>query len=381
MFKHISSKFASKQSKLLLIVFVFVVLILTAWMYNNQNSNSLPIITRDNCSNKSKLINLDTTNPYMAKLDSYQSLCSSLAFDSMMIFTFMPQDTEAMDQEVNNLSSKLAIFKQAGVKPIIVLEPTSEEGLLNFYDFELGKFDNNLRSFFGQLQSKGVTSDMMENIIPFPEPNIPTWDRNNSSPNSYAKNFNKTITILREFYPEARGTILLNTKTYVTDDRNWANGKPSSLSPYTSKLDPNLVKSIGLQGFPWHSPKNQIVFEEKEASKFLPLNLIEEMSNELGNKSIVLNTGTFYTKYTKNQEETIKITPARRKEILDSILIQSKNLQSKGYQVHINLFAEDKSKTAEDTDWSYKGPDHQAVFKEFISRADVMGITLSVFDK
>jgi hypothetical protein len=381
MFQHISSKFASKQSKLLLIVLVSVVLILTAWVYNSQNSNSLPIITRDNCSNKSKLINLDTTNPYMAKLDSYQSLCSSLAFDSMMIFTFMPQDAEAMDQEVKNLSGKLATFKQAGVKPIIVLEPTSEEGLLNFYDFELGKYDQSLRSLFGQLQAKGVTSDMMDNIIPFPEPNIPTWDRNNSSPSGYAKNFNKTITILREFYPEARGTILLNTKTYATDDRNWASGQVTSLKPYITKLDPNLVKSIGLQGFPWHSPNNQKAFDEKEASKFLPLKLIEELSTELSNKSIVLNTGTFYTKYTKNQEETIKVTPAKRKEILDSILIESKTLINKGYQVHINLFAEDKSKTAEDTDWSYKGPDHQAILKEFISRSDVMGISLSVFDK
>ncbi len=376
-------KTLSKTQKILIISLILITLLLSGATFYilNIQKEPLPVITQDYCSTEPKLNLNNTDNPYLTKINYYQNICNSKAFDKMMIFTFMPQSDEARTAEIKNLGEKLITFEQNGLKPIIVIEPNSEEGLLNFYDFENGLFDSSLRKFLKGILDYGVNESMMGRIIPFPEPNIPAWNRNGSTPASFGTNFNKTIQIIREFYPNIKGTILLNTKSYATDDLRWANGKLVSLKPYLTNIDPGLVESIGLQGFPWQSPSNQVLFEEKDAKVFLPIKLIEEMSEITNNKSLLLNTGSFATRYSNNPDQTINIPPFKRRQVLDSILYESKELQSKGYSVNINIFSENKTKTEENVDWSYSTPDQQAILKEFIARANVLNIELSVFDK
>ena len=76
------------------------------------------------------------------------------------------------------------------------------------------------------------------------------------------------------------------------------------------------------------------------------------------------------------------ISAAKRKDVSYGIINEVKRAQEAGYSVLVNVFAEDKSKVAEATDWSYinAGTEHQQVFHDFISRLAQSGIGISLYD-
>ena len=111
-----------------------------------------------------------------------------------------------------------------------------------------------------------------------------------------------------------------------------------------------------------------------------------EAADQLGVKEIWFNTGSFSSKYTLDEKITVTITPNKRKDILNGILNEVDTAKSKGYNVWINVFAEDKSNSTEATDWSYwKNPNdrenpHRSVFRDFIVKANEMQLPISLFD-
>ncbi|MGL4759085.1 MAG: hypothetical protein ACRCXZ_07125 [Patescibacteria group bacterium] len=346
--------------------------------------NVLPEVTSENCNTKPAFEFEKTTleqNKYLKKLNDFQIICNSMAFDKMMIFTYLPQSDEEIRSESKILSAKLLAFNRYNIKPIIVFEPAFESGYLNFKKIAEGEYNSSLRNYFEALVKEGMTTENIGQIIPFPEPNIPVWNRKDSEPETFAKAFNNFVEILREYIPNQKAIPLLNTKTYNQDDKDWAKGSIQSLKPWVKDIKEDYIGKVGLQGFPWQSAKNERQVFETSIEKFLPIKSIEELIETTNNNTIMLNTGTYGSKYTQDKNKTVIFQPKDRKKILDEIQLLTYNLQKKGNKVAINIFAEDKSDVAEDTDWSYKTADEVRFLKEFIARSELMNIELSVYNK
>lgn len=351
---------------------------------NPKKEFALPKVNSDKCSSNQKIV-IPTTflidNDYIKKLNEYQTICDSFAFNQMMIFSYMPQGNEAIANEAKNLGSKILAFEKIGIKPLIVFEPTAETGNLNFKKLENNEYKPTLKQFISALIANGVNENNIGDIIPFPEPNIPAWDRLNATPKSFALSFNNFVETIREDFKDMKGITLLNTKTYQESDKNWAFGKIESPKPWVEDIKKEYLLKVGLQGFPWQSPNNEKILLDTDVKEYLPLSSIDEMIKVTQTKEIFLNTGTFYKKYTQDKKRSISVSAKERKKILEELLYQSNKIQEKGVNLTINLFAEDKSKTPEDTDWSYKTTDDQAILKEFLARAEIMKIKMAVFNK
>ena len=78
--------------------------------------------------------------------------------------------------------------------------------------------------------------------------------------------------------------------------------------------------------------------------------------------------------------------PSRRKAVLNTVNDQALALKEKGYEVSVNIFAKDKSKESEETDWSYwHGSDpfssnSTPVLTEFIAQLHDEKINFWLFD-
>jgi hypothetical protein len=147
-----------------------------------------------------------------------------------------------------------------------------------------------------------------------------------------------------------------------------------------------LVDYAGMEGFPWVPPQGgsgPVI----NASEFLDPSLISEMANYLGTKNIWFNTGTFGTKYALDPAQIAYVSPEQRKEILTTIDEQALILQKEGFSVSINMFAQDKSKASEETDWSYWNNNHPfnslatPVLTSFINQMNQQKIGFWLFDQ
>lgn len=217
--------------------------------------------------------------------------------------------------------------------------------------------------------------------VPFPESNVPYWDHGETLPSDYAINVNKYLGYLKKYFPNSEGSILLNSITYDPEDENWENGDYVSLVPYTMGLNPDLVDSVGIQGFPWvskASSKNRKLFD---AQDFLSTSFIIESAKLLRTKDIWINTGTFSRKYTDSSIDEVRIGLDQRKTLLDDILVEVFKAEEDGYRIWVNLFAEDKSETTEATDWSYlESEGGKVIFKEFVQQLNDNEVELALFD-
>jgi len=288
---------------------------------------------------------------------------------------------EKAQKKAKEMSIKLKEFNKYKVQPIVIVEPVTQWGLIDFTEFDSGFYDSWIKTYFLTLQKEGITDQMMGTWVPFPEANLPYWNHASATPADFSRIVNKYLKFLKTYFPEAKGSILLNSATYETDDFDWANGEYVSLSQYVSGLDKKYIDSFGIQGFPWSPPATSkdaaAIFNARE---FLNEDLISEAADLLGTKNIWINTGTFSRKYTLDPEQTITITPEVRLDVLNSILSQAVKLKQKKNNVSINIFAEDKSETAEATDWSYQGI-YKNVFVNFAARANSENIILTIFDR
>ncbi len=345
-------------------------------------------IIGDKCSNEKAIeFPKDLAEPHLKKLSQYQDICGSKVTNSMMVFTDMPKDAIIARENAKKLAETLKQFNKYGIKPTVIVEPISEWGLIDFQEFGTGFYDNWIFTYFNELKRQGVTDEMMGTWVPFPEANLPYWNHANAQPADFAGIVNRYLKILKQQFPAAEGSILLNSATYETDDFEWTNGEYVSLRQYVVGLDKNLIDSVGLQGFPWVSPKEATSNAVFNPSEFLNHSLIAEAADILGVKDIWLNTGTFGAKYTIDPENTVYISADKRKDLLNGILSEAFNLKNLGYNVTINIFAQDKSLLPEATDWSYlpnsfsRDEQAQVVFVEFASKANNNKIGLSLFDR
>lgn len=355
----------------------------------NQIVDSNKPLTINQCLEKEKINGLDTaTDPHLQKLFEYQEVCGSFVTDRLMIFTDMPKDKNDSEAKAKAIAATLREFDKVGVIPIVIVEPVSEWGLIDFQEFGTGFYDEWIDDYFDTLKKEGITDKQMGIWVPFPEANLPYWNHGNASPEDFSLVVNKYLGTMKKYFPEAKGSVLLNSATYETDDFNWENGEYNSLVPYVSKIDKNLVDSFGIQGFSWMPPLDSSrsvgIFDARE---YLNSRLAMEAADTLGVKEIWFNTGSFSAKYTLDEELTVTLTPSKRKDVLNGILSEVGVAKEKGYVVWINLFSEDKSQNTEATNWSYwknhldSSEPHRTVFSDFIIKANELNIPVALFDK
>lgn len=324
----------------------------------------------------------NSNSKYLKKLSDYQVLCGSKVADKQMLFTSMPNSQKAAQDLATRIVPELKAFADAGVTPLVIVEPTSEWGLIDFTEFGTGFYDPWITEYFAALKKQGITDEQMGIWVPFPEANLPYWNRKNATPRDFAGIVNRYLGIYKARFPKGKASILLNSATYESDDFDWARGEYLSLLPYVSDIKPGLVDSFGLQGFPWSPAKSQGgtgIFDSRE---FLNHELAVEAARKLGVKEIWYNTGTFAKKYTQDEDKLVIITAEKRKDISFGIVNEAEVTKQAGFSVWVNIFAEDKSRVAESTDWSYisLGSDHQRVFHDLIQRLDSKGIGISLYD-
>ncbi len=338
------------------------------------------------CSADAALVLSASSEPHLAKLAEYQEACSSLVAGELMLFTDMPNsDTDAYAR-ATAFAATLKAFKAAGVRPLVMVEPVTDWGLIDFAEFNSGFYDSWLKTYFQTLRAAGITDADMGTWGPFPEANLPYWNNANATPADFANVVNRYLRIMKQVFPGASGTVLLNSATYETTDFEWRNGEYVSLRAYVTGLDKTLVTSFGLQGFPWMPDATQTGPGIFDAGEYLNWHLAAEAADLLGTKDVWFNTGTFGAKYTLDQDKTVTLAPAKRADMLNGILDEALKLKTAGYRIRINLFAENKRTVAEATDWSYwptggqlTSP-HMPVFTAFARRAAQAQIPLSLFD-
>jgi hypothetical protein len=337
------------------------------------------------CTTKKPLNLTNAIDQNLQKLADYQDFCDSFVAGKVMFFTAFPDSTASAPRLAADVAKKLKSFQAAGISPLVIVEPYAGDGLMPYRDYLNGEYDRAVRTFFASLKGQGVTDTMMGTWVPFPESNVPSWDNKDTEPSDFAACVNKYLAAMRTEFPQAHGSILLSATTYEPNDVEWENGDYLSLVPYVQDLDKDLVTSIGIQGFPWVSKATSVRREIFRASEFLQADIAIEAAQELRTRDIWFNTGSFASKYSNNSKETVTISLGDRKAIMNSILEEVRRVQTyqqNEYRVSINIFAEDKRKTTEATDWSYsQNEDSQAIFREFVRQAAELHIPLSLYDK
>lgn len=309
------------------------------------------------CSTQTIRVGMEqTANNSLKRLAQLEKLCSSGVATSMMVFISMPNSDVAAQRMAESLATTLREFSKYQVTPIVIIEPETAWGLVDFDEFGTGFYSPWIDQFFEDLSKQGITSKQMGVWVPFPEANLPYWNRTASRPDQFGKNVTIYVNLMRKYFPTAKASILLNAASYPSDDFNWENGTYTSMIPYIKSIPAGLIDSFGIQGFPWRSPAtNKKVLEIYDPVEFLSPDLAIEAANYLNVKKIWLNTGTFKTKYASNPDLLVTIPTVTRQTILENILSQAEYIQDKGFTVSVNIFAEDKSETSEATDWSYWG--------------------------
>jgi hypothetical protein len=339
------------------------------------------------CINQTPIIDLKSANDNrIRKLDEYQSICKSLVTDKLMLFTDMPNSNVTAVTNAKKMIATLKEFEKYKITPVVIVEPITKWGLIDFLEFNTGFYDSWIKTYFQTLKKEGVTDVQMGIWVPFPEANIPSWNKGNAKPKDFALGVNKYLSIMKSSFPHAKGSILLNSATYDNDDEDWAYGEYISLMPYVSDIDKTLVDSFGLQGFPWLPERNSPSDGLTDPSEYLRYLLAVEAAESLGVKEVWFNTGTFGGKYMMDPTKKISVNAASRKFILDNTLLEVKKVQERGFKVWVNIFAEDKSDVTEQTDWSYwhtvgkEQTPEMIIFKDFIYDLNENKIGISLYD-
>ncbi len=352
-----------------------------------KNQDNKTVVAANNCTTSPKRVGLETSiEPHIKKLAEYENWCGSALTDTLMIFTDMPNSEENAKVRAANMALTLKEFRRFNLKPLVVIEPTSDWGFVDFKEFRNGFYDKWIKAYFEELKRLGITESEIGTWLPFPEANLPYWNHQNSTPDDFSANVNKFVSILRASFPTSKATILLNSATYETDDFDWRNGDYQSLLPYVKGITPGTLNSFGLQGLPWIPPADQLGGGVVDPNEFLNHKLADEAAKALGVKYIWFNTGTFSRKFTLEENKTATMPSSQRKDILFGTVTQANRLQQLGYNVSINLFAEDKSKTQEATDWSYWSADRPGfgddatVLNEFVRKLNESKVELWLFD-
>lgn len=337
----------------------------------------------DNCGGGETVDLTTASHPILNKLDEYQDVCRSFVTSKMMIFTETPTTRERAEELAKNLSRELKQFSIAGITPLVVAEPTDGATQISFSEFNTGKYNEVLDRYFQVFKEEGLSDEEMGTWVPFPEANVPYWNHDEALPEDFGENVNIYLTALQTHFPEAEGSILLNSVTYNPEDEEWANGNYESLIPFVVNLDRSKISSIGVQGFPWVSPTNpnQPRVELFTANRFLGVDFAMQMGQYLNVYDIWFNTGTFGERYTDDPARLATVSVAERKTIQNDIVLELARARDQRFRVEVNIFAEDKSNTPEATNWSYiENEEGQSLFRELASSLNSERIPLSLYD-
>jgi hypothetical protein len=350
-----------------------------------SNNKQAVTVTTNMCTDKQPIPKLDGNgDPQLQKLHQYQDACHSFVTDTVMTFVGMPVSAEDAVVQADQVVAKLKAFAKFNVRPLVIAEPTDANGNnLDFAAIAGGSYDAVLDAYFAKIKSAGITDQQMGIWTPLPEPNLPYW--NNNEPKYFAPGINHFVAAARKHFPKVEMSVMLNSATYETTDFNWENGDYMSLLQYVKGITPGTINYAGLQGFPWMAPQGGTA-TILNAAEFLAPNLLSEMADSLKTKNVWYNTGTFSTKYALDPARMVTFTPEQRKEVLDTIRTQAQVLKGKGYNVAVHIFAKDKTKTSEETNWSYWSGDRPfassstPVLTEFISELHDKQIAFWLFD-
>ncbi len=328
----------------------------------------------------------ESTDPQLSKLLQYQDVCGSMPATRTMLFTDMPNSETDAREKATKMAGTLKEFDRVKMAPLIIMEPVTAWGSIDFKEFRSGLYDSWIDTYFMTLKSEGVSDAQMGMWTPFPEANLPYWNHQNSKPDDFAVNVSKVVQAQKKYFPTSKASVMLNSATYENDDFDWATGDYTSLVPYLKDIPKGLIDSFGYQGLPWLPPATQSGVGVVDTNEYLNPKLAKEAADQLGVKEIWFNTGTFGAKYTLDDLKTIHPLPEQRKDLLAGVLVQAKKLKDDGYKVSINLFAQDKSATEEATDWSYWQSDPKTspasiVFSDFARDVKANNMELWLFDR
>ncbi len=354
------------------------------------NSQSVKTITpiSSQCTAAEPIAGLaNSGDVHLAKLDEYQAVCKSQVGQEFMIFTNMPKDNVEAAAMAKEMAAKLRTFDQYNVTPLVIIEPSTTWGLIDFSEFKNGLYSEWIQQYFQNLKNEGITNQQMGIWTPFPEPNAPLWNRQNFVPEDFSVMVNIYAESLKTYFPTTHVSLLFNSTSYDSNDEEYANGEYLSFEPWISQIKPGLIDSFGIQGFPWLPRATTKGSGITDANEFLNPRLLLEAASILKVKDVWFNTGTFYSKYTNDSSNTVIVSPSQRKSIANSIVATVSRVQSQGYNVMVNIFAEDKSETAEATDWSYwqsakqSNNANRVVFIDFVHALAANNVKISIFDK
>ena len=368
-----------------------VLLLLESLFYNyrhqpvNTAVSAEPSLPKDCSNGRPAHPDLATSNePSLAKLAEYESVCRGNVVDQLMLFAAMPSTPEEAGQLAQHTASQLQAFATANISPLVVFEPSlSDPSVLK--TIQTGAYDDALKAYFAALKNAGITDQQMGTWVLFPEANTPLWDT--TSPSLFTQNVTKIAHIQKDVFPGSKASIMLNSRTYPSDDTSWNHGELKDLSPYVASLPKGLIDSFGYQGFPFLSPANSPDhIEQLKTADFLPRRLAISAAKQLGVHDIWFNTGTFARRYTDDPATEVTLSPAQRQTILDDILAEAKATKEAGFSLSVNLFAADKSTDSEHTDWSYWQPGQMAsskgaaMFDTFVRKLRQSSIDFSLYD-
>jgi hypothetical protein len=243
------------------------------------------------CSNEAKNeLVTESSNRYLRRLNAYQEICQSFIADEFMIFTIMPLSDIAIEEQASILAQHLIDFNAAGISPLVVSEPTDENGNINFVEFSTGSRRDSISKFFAALRAKGVDDSMIGTWVPFPEPNVPNWDSLGSNYETFGTNVNIFMEAATEQYPTIQGSILLNATSYEPTDLEWNEGDYISLIPWGQFIEHEYIHSVGIQGFPWMASADRLPVQLFDPEEFLQPDFIVALAKELRTKNIWINS-------------------------------------------------------------------------------------------
>jgi hypothetical protein len=320
----------------------------------------------------------------LRKLAQYEQLCGGSITQRSSFFVPTPSTPSEAQTDAEDAAETLKAFASAKVAPLVFMEPNDVNGNnLDLNQYANGAYDNILTSYFAALKANGITSAMMGMWVYVPEGNLPLWST--SDPNIFAAVVTKTAQFQKQAFPGSQTSIMLDSQSFAAGT-TWGAGTYVSLMPYVQNIPGGLIDSFGLQGFPWAAPANQPDQELLyNPATYLRADFAIEAAQHLGIKNVWFNTGTFGEKYSNQGAATVTVDPIKRQQMLDSVIQAAKTTQGKGIAVSIHLFAENKSDTAEATDWSYwhttlNDKTDTTVLVTFVHDAASAGIPLWLYD-
>jgi hypothetical protein len=319
-----------------------------------------------------------STNTQLQMLAHYEQVFNGGITDRLMTFTNMPANARQAQTAASEMASKLKEFNHNGISPLVIMEPTTSSGVVNFQNYANGTYDGILSVYFQSLKTNGVTDQAMGMWVYFPEADLPEWgpvDQTNFAPNVI-----RTVKLQKQYFPASKASILLDAMSYPPGATGWDSGSYTSLAPFVSGIPKGLLDSFGLQGFPWSPPANQSGTANLNPSTFLNYSLAIEAARILGTNNVWLNSGTFGAMYANSKNQTVLMSPSQRQNILNGIANQAINLRNSGFSVAVNIFAEDKSSVGEATDWSYHTAETQAILAGFMAQLQSHQINFWLFD-